>query len=85
MEKLLLSSAGVGGVLFFIAFALCFALVIGIKLIDKKELEKKQPEQKTPPQKEEEPKPETIYYIVERKRKAPKKKEYSAPKQFSFK
>lgn len=85
MENILLSSAAVGGALFFVAFALCFALVIGIKLIDRREGTQKPCDKKTPPQTAEEKQPEAVYYIVERKRKAPKKGEYSAPKQFSFK
>lgn len=64
----------------FLTFALCFILVhairlvfLGIKFVKK------------PPEKQEKPtpKPEPVYYIVEKKRA--KKASYSQPKEIKFK
>ncbi len=68
----------IGALYLFLTFAACFILVhmvklayIGIKSLKKKE-EIKKPE----------PKPEPVYYIVEKKRT---KKSYSKPKEIKFK
>ena len=69
------------GILYlFLTFVVCFILVHIIKLafIGLKSVKKK-PE---PPKKKPAPKPEPVYYIVEKKRT---KKSYSSPKEIQFK
>lgn len=68
------------GILYlFLTFLICFILVHLIKLayLGIKSLKKPQEVEKKP-----EPKPEPVYYIVERKRT---KKSYSNPKEIEFK
>lgn len=71
------------GILYlFLTFFLCFILVHLIKLAYLGILSVKKPP--APPPKEEKPtpKPEPVYYIVEKKRT---KKSYSKPKEIKFK
>lgn len=68
------------GILYlFLTFLFCFILVHLIKLaiIGIRSLKKPPQEEKKPA-----PKPEPVYYIVEKKRA---KKSYSAPKEIQFK
>lgn len=74
--------------MFFAALALCAAFVFMVKFIDGKSTLKNRKEENANDEKkeapEEEPAPQQIYYIVERKKRAPKK-DYGEPKQISFK
>ena len=69
----------IGAVYLLLTFLICFILVHVIKLayLGILSLKKPQVEEKKP-----EPKPEPVYYIVERKRT---KKSYSSPQEIEFK
>lgn len=74
----------IGLLYLFLTFVVCFILVHLIKLayIGFKSMKKKPPD--TPPEKPARaPKPEPVYYIVEKKRS--KKSTYSEPKEIKFK
>lgn len=78
----LLSVQGAGAGYLFTLFLLCVIVVHVVKLarIGYRTYRKKLPPQQPEPR---EPKPDPVYFIVERKKKRAKS-EYSAPKEIKF-
>lgn len=72
-----------GGVVSALLFLICFILVLLCRYARIGYLSTRKQKDK-PQEKKPEPKAEPVYYLVERKRKAPKK-QYGEPKEIKFK
>lgn len=80
-----LSVQGLGALYVILLLLICILIVFGVKLalIGYRTLKKKLPPE---PPKKPDPKPEPVYYIVEKKQKRTKSKtQYATPKEIKFK
>lgn len=82
----LLASTLFGGLYLLILFGVCFGCVAGAKALRRAQKNRKAPPERAQPEPKEqkEPKPpQTVYYLVEKKRARPKTG-YKSPKEIRF-